>query len=460
MDNKKETPVISEDALAKLQEQMRGMSGGNPAAEEKKPGFFKRVINGVKDFCYITSKKDSELYTIEDSIDDAADFGLVDDVKSSKANRMVLAVFAFFILMFIWAWLSEISEVTKGSGKVIPSSKEQIIQSLDGGIITYIAIKEGDIVQAGQTLAMLDSTRTTSNLEESVAKYNTALAASVRLQAEVDKNPSDKLLFPDELDNNPALKEYETKLWISRKHQFNQTIANLQKSQANISRQLNINRQLEKAGASSVMDILRLEKELIDLRSKEEEYIANFYVTSHQELAKIMAEVNSLTPLIKGRQDYVSRTVITSPVKGIVKNIQTSTIGGVVPPNGILMDIVPLEDTLIIEAKISPKDIAFIHPGQTAKVKITAYDYAIFGGLEGVVHVISPDTVKDEVKSDVTWYRIYVQTQSDHLVNKSGQSFAITPGMIATIEITTGSKTVLQYLIKPFNKVNEALRER
>ncbi|WP_235846169.1 HlyD family efflux transporter periplasmic adaptor subunit [Morganella psychrotolerans] len=366
----------------------------------------------------------------------------------------------FFILMFIWAWLSEISEVTKGSGKVIPSSKEQIIQSLDGGIITYIAIKEGDIVQAGQTLAMLDSTRTTSNLEESVAKYNTALAASVRLQAEVDKNPSDKLLFPDELDNNPALKEYETKLWISRKHQFNQTIANLQKSQANISRQLNINRQLEKAGASSVMDILRLEKELIDLRSKEEEYIANFYVTSHQELAKIMAEVNSLTPLIKGRQDYVSRTVITSPVKGIVKNIQTSTIGGVVPPNGILMDIVPLEDTLIIEAKISPKDIAFIHPGQTAKVKITAYDYAIFGGLEGVVHVISPDTVKDEVKSDVTWYRIYVQTQSDHLVNKSGQSFAITPGMIATIEITTGSKTVLQYLIKPFNKVNEALRER
>ncbi|MBQ0213979.1 HlyD family type I secretion periplasmic adaptor subunit [Proteus vulgaris] len=371
-----------------------------------------------------------------------------------------MAIFIFLFIMVIWAYFAEVAEVTKGNGKIIPSSKEQLIQSLDGGIVTNIFVREGDIVQVGQTLATLDSTRTASSLEESQAKYNTALATSIRLKAEVEQHKIVNLVFPEELQTQTELINYENKLYLSRKQKLTQTLANLQKSKHIIRQQLNINKELARQGASSTVEVLRLEKELIDLESKTQEYTSDFYVTARQELAKVMAEIDSLAPLIKGRQDFVQKTTITSPVKGIVKNIQNSTIGGVVPPNGILMDIVPLEDTLIIEAKISPKDIAFIHPGQEAKVKITAYDYAIYGGLEGTVSVISPDTVKDEVKSDVTYYKIYIKTDKDYLVNKAGKSFSITPGMIASVEITTGSKTVLQYLIKPFNKINEALRER
>nr|WP_232799217.1 HlyD family type I secretion periplasmic adaptor subunit [Proteus vulgaris] len=466
MKNKKNNSsnAVSPDEMNKLVKELESLNQqhnqGMQQTQEEKVGFFKRIKNLIADYRYITNKKDKDLYLIEDSIGDAAEFGLIDDTKASRANRIIMAIFIFLFIMVIWAYFAEVAEVTKGNGKIIPSSKEQLIQSLDGGIVTNIFVREGDIVQVGQTLATLDSTRTASSLEESQAKYNTALATSIRLKAEVDQHKIVNLVFPKELQTQTELINYENKLYLSRKQKLTQTLANLQKSKLIIRQQLNINKELARQGASSTVEVLRLEKELIDLESKTQEYTSDFYVTARQELAKVMAEIDSLAPLIKGRQDFVQKTTITSPVKGIVKNIQNSTIGGVVPPNGILMDIVPLEDTLIIEAKISPKDIAFIHPGQQAKIKITAYDYAIYGGLEGTVSVISPDTVKDEVKSDVTYYKIYVKTDKDYLVNKAGKSFSITPGMIASVEITTGSKTVLQYLIKPFNKINEALRER
>ncbi|MDS0787270.1 HlyD family type I secretion periplasmic adaptor subunit [Proteus vulgaris] len=466
MKNKKDNSsnAVSPDEMNKLVKELESLNQqhnqGIQQTQEEKVGFFKRIKNLIADYRYITNKKDKDLYLIEDSISDAAEFGLIDDTKASRANRIIMAIFIFLFIMVIWAYFAEVAEVTKGNGKIIPSSKEQLIQSLDGGIVTNIFVREGDIVQVGQTLATLDSTRTASSLEESQAKYNTALATSIRLKAEVEQHKIVNLVFPEELQTQTELINYENKLYLSRKQKLTQTLANLQKSKHIIRQQLNINKELARQGASSTVEVLRLEKELIDLESKTQEYTSDFYVTARQELAKVMAEIDSLAPLIKGRQDFVQKTTITSPVKGIVKNIQNSTIGGVVPPNGILMDIVPLEDTLIIEAKISPKDIAFIHPGQEAKVKITAYDYAIYGGLEGTVSVISPDTVKDEVKSDVTYYKIYIKTDKDYLVNKAGKSFSITPGMIASVEITTGSKTVLQYLIKPFNKINEALRER
>lgn len=167
-----------------------------------------------------------------------------------------------------------------------------------------------------------------------------------------------------------------------------------------------------------------------------------------------------MSSIVRGRADSLARLTITSPVRGIVKNIEVVTIGGVIPPNGKLMDIVPLDDQLLIEARISPRDIAFIHPGQRASVKITAYDYAIYGGLEGKVTSISPDTIQDETNPNVYYYRVFVQTESDALVNKAGQRFEIMPGMIASVDIHTGSKTVLDYLIKPFNRAREALRER
>ena len=172
------------------------------------------------------------------------------------------------------------------------------------------------------------------------------------------------------------------------------------------------------------------------------------------------AEVASLRPIVRSRSDVLTRLTLRSPVRGIVRNIEVSTIGGVVSPNGRLMDIIPLDDQLMIEARITPRDIAFIRPGLRANVKITAYDYAIFGGLEGVVETISPDTIQDEANPEQYYYRVLIRTESVALVNDAGTEFPIVPGMIATVDIHTGQKTVLEYLVQPFNRASEAMRER
>jgi adhesin transport system membrane fusion protein len=206
--------------------------------------------------------------------------------------------------------------------------------------------------------------------------------------------------------------------------------------------------------------VIRLKRELAELELKKVETTAQYLVQAREELAKANADIASLSSVIDGRNDSLARLTIRSPVRGIVKNIEVSTIGGVVPPNGKLMDIIPLGDQLLIEARISPRDIAFIHPDQNATVKITAYDYAVYGALEGKVTTISPDTILDEADPKNHYYRVFVKSESDALVNKAGRRFPIAPGMIATVDIHTGEKTVLDYLIKPFNKAQEAMRER
>ena len=206
--------------------------------------------------------------------------------------------------------------------------------------------------------------------------------------------------------------------------------------------------------------MLRLKRQRADLDLKKADLRSQYLVEARQDLAKVSEEVEALAPVVRGRSDTLQRLTLRSPVRGVVKNIEVSTIGGVVPPNGSVMEIVPLDDRLLIEARIAPRDIAFIRPGQRASVKITAYDYSIFGGLEGEVSSISPDTIRDEVNPDIYYYRVFVRTRSDALVNKAGRRFPIVPGMIATADIHTGTKTILQYLLKPLNRAQEALRER
>ncbi len=181
---------------------------------------------------------------------------------------------------------------------------------------------------------------------------------------------------------------------------------------------------------------------------------------AREELNRTNEEVEALRSVMRGREDSLTRLKMYSPVRGIVKNIEVTTVGGVIPPNGKLLTLVPMNDDMLIEARISPRDVAFIHPGQPALVKITAYDYAIYGGLPGEVTMISPDSIQDDVKRDIYYYRVYIRTKTNYLENKQKHRFPIFPGMVATVDIKTGSRTVLDYLIKPLNKVNEALRER
>ena len=213
-------------------------------------------------------------------------------------------------------------------------------------------------------------------------------------------------------------------------------------------------------GAASNVEVIRLKRQLVELQLKETEVQSDYIVKAREELAKANADVEALSSVIRGRSDSLQRMTLRSPVRGIVKNIEVSTVGGVVPPNGKLMIIVPLDEQLLIETRVSPRDIAYIHPQQRASVKITAYDYAIYGGMEGKVVSISPDTIQNEVKPEEFYYRVFIKTETDALFNKNNERFPIVPGMVASVDIHTCSKTVFEYLVKPFNKAGEALRER
>lgn len=379
--------------------------------------------------------------------------------ESYYSGAVRLIVIRFFLLLagLIWAWFGVLDEVSTGTGKVIPSSRDQVLSSLEGGILAELNVHEGDRVEAGQIVAKLDPTRSVSSVGESAARYRAALAASARLYAEVNDQP---LRFPAELKAFPDLIASETRLYNTRRAQLKDSTAQIQESLGLANRELAITQRLAKTGAASSVEVLRLQRDKSDLELKLTDMRSQYYVQAREDLAKASAEADSLAQTVKGREDTVSRLTLRSPMRGIVKNIKVTTVGGVIPPNGELMNIVPMDDRLLIEARLSPRDIAFIHPGQKALVKISAYDYAIYGGLHGVVESISPDTIQDEVKPEIYYYRVFIRTETDYVQNKAGRRFSISPGMVSTVDIKTGEKTVMDYLVKPFNRAKEALRER
>jgi adhesin transport system membrane fusion protein len=374
-----------------------------------------------------------------------------------RSSMFIWIIGIGLVALLTWAWLFKLEEVSKGTGKVVPTSKEQVVQSFDGGILTKLNVREGEIVQKGQVLAQLDPTRFESNVGETESLLIASKATSARLRAEVNGTA---LNFPPEVMADKKLVQEETALYNSRRANLDQSTAGLQQALSLVEQELKMTEPLVAKGAASEVEVLRLKRQANELRNQMNDIRNQYYVKSREELSKANTDVETNQQVVRGKSDTLSRTVFKSPVRGVVKEVDVMTIGGVVPQNGKLMTIVPLDDQLLIEARISPRDIAFIRPGQKALVKITAYDYSIFGGLRGHVTVISPDTIRDEVKQDQFYYRVYIRTDSDKLVNKAGKQFSITPGMVATVDIRTGEKTVLDYLIKPFNKAREALRER
>ncbi len=381
----------------------------------------------------------------------------VDEAEIVKSSRIIWAFVALIAAFIIWSYFAVLVEVTTGTGKVVPTSREQVIQSLEGGIISELYVKEGDQVEKDQILAQLDLTRNEANVEESATRYRAALAKIARLEAEVNQ---EDLVFPDELEAFTHLVQVEKRLYQVRQKALQESISGIQESLDLVQEELKLTKGLAAQGAASNVEVLKLQRQVSELQLKITDKNSEYMVRAREELSQVKAEAESLESVIKGREDSLSRMTLRSPVRGIVKDIAVTTKGGVIPPNGELMQIVPLEDQLLIEARISPRDIAYIYPGQPAKVKITAYDYSIFGGLDGKVTLISPDSIQDKFKPEIFYYRVFIRTTSDSLVDKSGKPFAIVPGMIATADIQTGEKTVFDYLMKPFGRIKDALRER
>ncbi|HDO8035390.1 TPA: HlyD family type I secretion periplasmic adaptor subunit [Legionella pneumophila] len=358
----------------------------------------------------------------------------------------------FFVVAIIWANYAILDEVTTGQGKVIPSSEVQVIQNLEGGIIKNIFVKEGQIVKKDQILMQIDNTRFMASYAEAEKKIDALEIEVIRLNAQISKT---KPVFPEKFTKSyPRLVQDQLSLYESRMRELNQLETALELAQ----KELNLTRPLLKGGSVSEVEVIRLERTVSEIKGN----IEKFKSEELDKLNKARTELFALIEANKADKDRLTRTTVRSPVYGIVKQIKMKTIGGVAQPGSDLLEIVPLDDTLLIEAKIRPSDIGFIHPGQKAMVKITAYDFSIYGGLDGVVEHISADTIVDEEtdKKEESYYIVKVRTEKNYL-GTAKNPLPIIPGMQATVDILTGQKSVLQYLLKPILKAKQsALRER
>ncbi|MCB5205374.1 HlyD family efflux transporter periplasmic adaptor subunit [Neorhizobium sp. T786] len=375
----------------------------------------------------------------------------------NRPSAIVWIGLAAITALLVWSYHSPLEEISSGTGKVIPSSKAQTIQSLEGGILSEMMVSEGDIVDQGQTLAVLDDTRFRAQFGELDSKILSLEAAAARLRAQMSGKD---LEFPEIVQSDPDLMDRERSLFKAHKEALESNLGGLEETLSLTSQELKLTEPLVARGAASAVEVIRLKQQVVELRRKVNELKSQYEVTAKESYTKTMAELDSQIKLNEGRRDQLDRTSITAPLRGIVKNIEVTTVGGVIAPGGTIMEIVPVEDQLLIETKVNPRDIAFVRPGMDALVKLTAYDYSIYGALDGVVQRISPDTLIDEVDKRIIYYRVYVKTSRSYLQTADGKDHAIMPGMIATVEFKTGSKTVFEYLVKPLNKLNEALRER
>ncbi|MGM3276028.1 HlyD family type I secretion periplasmic adaptor subunit [Ralstonia sp. 24A2] len=382
--------------------------------------------------------------------------------QSTPGSMLVLYLIGAIIICGVtWAKFARVEEVTHGDGTIISKSREQVIQSLEGGILEQLDVREGDVVKKGQVLAKIDPTRAETSYREAWSKQIGLKATIARLRAEAYSQP---LVFPDDVKTVKAVVQQETLAYNARRRALDDTVAALEKSYALSQKEIGLAEPLAARGLVSEVELLRMRRQANELRSQIVDRRNRFQADANSELTKLELELAQTSETVVGRADVLQRTTVVAPVYGTVKNIRVNTIGGVIQPGEHIMEIVPLEDQLLVEARIKPSDVAFLHPGQPAMVKVTAYDFGIYGGLKGKVEHISPDTLKDDQKAasgrpDATYYRVLVLTDSSAL-HAGGKTLPILPGMVSTVDIRTGEKTILDYLLKPIFKAREAFRER
>ncbi len=382
--------------------------------------------------------------------------------QTTPGSRLVSYIVAAIIVVgIIWASMARVEEITQGEAKVISRSREQVIQSLEGGILAEMSVREGDVVESGQVLLKIDPTRANASYREALTKVVGLKATLARLRAEAY---GQALVFDEQVQQFPEEVESETRAFNARRRALEESVSALDRSYALAMREINLAEPLAAKGLLSDVELLRMRRQANDIRSQVVERRNRYRADANSELVKLEMELSQTSESLVGRADVVERTTVTAPVRGTVKNVRVNTIGGVIQPGEHILEIVPLEEQLLVEGKIRPKDVAFLRPGLPATVKITAYDYAIYGGLTGTVEHISPDTLKDDEKAsagrpDTTYYRVVVLTNKSAL-HAGDKDLPIIPGMVATVEIRTGEKTVLDYLLKPVLKAREAFRER
>jgi adhesin transport system membrane fusion protein len=431
----------------------------------------------------------------DQDFDTNADWAIAEQTPHG-ARRFVWFSGGAVLVLLLWANFAVLDEVTRGEGKVIPSRQIQVLQSMDGGIVSEILVREGQTVRTGDLLLKVDPTRMVSSLRENRSQYLSLLAKGARLRALAE---GAKFIPPlDVTREAPEIVEQERALYESRRAELDATIgvARQQLSQRTqelvsvrakreqatqsynlTARELEMTRPLAKSGAISDVELLRLERDVARYRGerdsansdiprlesaiseatrKMQEVELTFRNTARSELSETNAKLNALSEGSAALEDRVKQTEIRSPVNGTIKQLKVNTVGGVVQPGKDVIEVVPSDDALVLEARVLPRDIAFLRPGQKALVKFTAYDFATYGGLEATLEHISADTVVDEKGN--AFFLVRVRTLATSI---GAQQFPIIPGMVAEVDILTGKKSVLSYLLKPILRAkSKAMTER
>lgn len=369
------------------------------------------------------------------------------------SSALTLAAFV------VWANWAELDQITRANGQVIASSRNQVIQAPDGGVLAALPVREGAEVRKGDVLARFDRTRTEAGYLESAAKAAALQAAVVRLTAEIlDKTPA----FPPELDAYPDFKATQLALFHKRRAAVREEIAALEQSRALVRAELDMNLPLLKSGDVSRAEVLKLQRQAADIQGQITNRRNKYLQEIQTDLAKNQEDLAGVLQVLTQRKEQLDQTEIRSPMDGVVRNVRLTTLGGVARPGEEIMQIVPLSDDMLIEAKVKPSEVAFVRAGLPASVKLDAYDYTVYGALPGEVAYISADTLTEEVRgSEQPYYRVQIKTHARHLVGRENQRIVIQPGMTSTVEIKTGSSTVWRYLTKPITKtLHESLGER
>ena len=362
-------------------------------------------------------------------------------------------------ILLVWSAFSYVDEVTHAEGRIIPSSRMQIVQNMEGGIVRSINVKQGDVVEKDDVVLQMESVQYRSELDSKKQQVMSLMAKQARLQAEVNDQ---SLQFTKEF-SAMASQYVQTEMseFDSRRRRLSADV-NLLESQLNSGQQeLEIVRKMTERGLEPQIELVRTQARVDELRNKIESMKRQFKSESATELSRVVLELNPLRQTLPAFADKLNRTQVKAPLKGVVNRVMVNTVGGVIKPGEPIVEIVPFDDTLVVEAQIRPQDIGFIHLGQSANVKITAYDYSIFGSLKGKITNISPDSVSKEERGQVMYYYVARIETSAKVIQSLEKNLPIIPGMQAQVDIITGNKSVLSYLLKPLIGVKEnAFRER
>lgn len=404
-----------------------------------------------------TNKK--PLVTTVTSISEPVDEWFEAAEEPWRSRWVLRGILLALAMLLLWAAWAEIDQVTRAPAQLIASSRTQLVQSVDGGVVTELHVAEGDVVKAGQLLATLEKRRAGAAVDDTRAKVAALKITLTRLQAEVYEKP---LRFdPDLLEFSDYIRN-QTDLYNKRRKAFQEDIRALTGIMNLAKQELAINQQLLANGDVSKADVLRLERSVADLNAQLVSKRNKYFQDAQAEMTKAQEELSTQSEILKDRTQVLDQTELFAPMAGVVNNIRINTVGGVARAGEVVLELLPSGDDLIAEAKVSPADIAFVEIGQRASVKLDAYDSTIFGAMNGEVSYISPDVLKEETRQgEVAFYRVHVRILGQEFSGKSAQSIELRPGLTATVDIKAMERTVLSYLLKPVMKtMSNAMGER